>query len=426
MRSRVIVATGPAFFSLLTSLVLHGCDALLDIRNPDGHLSDASVDTLSEASIGETAPDDAAADVFDAAIDRSAPVGSDAGEGGVEVQSPDGAIADAAPDSPILPGGFWSPNPLGTTALFFADVTGDGLADLVGTGNRTVVVWPSNGERFVQNDGVWLDAGLPITAVSFADVTGDHRADAIEALPDAIYVFPSLGSSFGPGVTWALASYEGTHATVGCSNTQFADVNGDGKADLLAIDVTGVMVSLSSGTAFAADAGNWTQGAWWGDYDTAFAPVRVPGVSDAIVANTTGIHLLPSTGHSFDWGGDGAAGGPNYNEVWSPSGVFAGPFGTYFVDVSGDGRADAIEVGLPTETVSVGNVGVYVVLSSGSNFPLPPGQTTIPEWASADFSQISSIAFADVNGDKCADFIAVYPGGVNVALSDCATAFVNQ
>ncbi len=430
--TRRIIVTGVLSLSV-GAVALNACDALLAIQDPAGHLDDASLGGVgldagaTDAATDRTTPgpdtsDDARSEDGNAPADGAKVVDANASD---DVKVDDGAISDTGADPPDAEAGtvsssssgFWSANPFGATALFFADVTGDGRADLIGTGAATVVVWPSDGTRFVANDGSWLDAGLSVSETSFSDVTGDGRADAIETLLAGVYVFPALGASFGPGTVWAPSASEGDYAPNGCSNTQFADVDGDGRSDLLAIDATGVNVSLSTGKAFV-DAGNWTVLPWVGDVDTAFARVRGSPRSDTIVVNHDGVHSLPSTGHSFEWNSDGSVSAPqtNYAEAWT-NGYFAGPLGTYFVDVSGDGKADAI---------AVGSVGVNVLLSNGSTFVFPPLATTFPQWAAANLTGATSVAFADVNADKCADFIAVYQGGVVVQLSNCTDAFVSS
>jgi hypothetical protein len=408
-----------ALLLLATAVIAPGCDALLAIRDPDGHLTDAAAGEPRDATLAPSAdagsddgaPDGASGDATTADAEDSAP-GADAS---ADADADAGSTADAdASDGAPAAGGFWSTNPPGATEDLFADVTGDGLADLVGLTASGVVVWPSNGKSFVEQGALWLDAGLPGGSVYLADVTGDGRADAIETLPNSIVVFPSSGAGFGPGLAWAPGSAEGNASTNGSSNTQFADVDGDGRADLVAIDGNGVWIGLSNGSAFA-DAGNWTAVVWNGDLGTAFAPIRGSGRSDAIGVQVNGVHSLPSTGQYFDWGGDGGAAGSqdNYSHLWTPT-RFAGAYGTYFVDVSGDGKADAI-------AVDPGSISV--LLSNGTVFAWPAGSTYPPQWASLNVSLMATFAFADVNGDKCSDFIAVYPGGVDVLLSDCATAF---
>jgi len=71
----------------------------------------------------------------------------------------------------------------------------------------------------------------------FADVTGDGKADLIANDNDGLVVVKSNGTGFDPGYEkW-------TEETVVChQGCYFADVTGDGKADLIANDNDGLVV----------------------------------------------------------------------------------------------------------------------------------------------------------------------------------------
>jgi hypothetical protein len=73
-----------------------------------------------------------------------------------------------------------------------------------------------------------------------ADVNGDGRADAVAIGDSETWVMLSNGSSFGPPTMWSANLFYGTHATT------MADVNGDGRADAVAIgdSETWVMLAL--------------------------------------------------------------------------------------------------------------------------------------------------------------------------------------
>jgi hypothetical protein len=76
----------------------------------------------------------------------------------------------------------------------------------------------------------------------------------------------------------------------------------------------------------------WSSVPYYGQRATFFADVTGDGKADAIVVNKTAIVVRPSTGSSF---------GPN--EVWSAV-PYYGQRGTFFDDVTGDAKADAIVV----------------------------------------------------------------------------------
>ena len=88
---------------------------------------------------------------------------------------------------------------------------------------------------------------------------------------------------------------------------------------------------------------DWTHGPCYGTILTTFADVTGDGRADAIVVNGDTITVRRSTGNDF---------GPNSaaNEDWT-HGPYYGTRGTFFADVTGDGKADAIVVNDDTITV---------------------------------------------------------------------------
>ncbi len=84
---------------------------------------------------------------------------------------------------------------------------------------------------------------------------------------------------------------------------------------------------------------DWTHGPYYGTRGTFFADVDGDGRADAIVVNDNTVTVRRSTGSGF---------GPN--EDWT-RGPYYGSRGTYFADVTGEGRADAIVVNDDTVVV---------------------------------------------------------------------------
>src|SRR5258708_9528792 len=88
---------------------------------------------------------------------------------------------------------------------------------------------------------------------------------------------------------------------------------------------------MSTGHGFGPNE-DWSQGGYYGSRGTFFADVDGDGRADAIVGNDNGITVRRSTGNGF---------GPN--EDWSQGGYY-GSRGTFFADVDAEGPAHAIVV----------------------------------------------------------------------------------
>jgi len=129
-------------------------------------------------------------------------------------------------------------------------------------------------------------------------------------------------------------------------------------------------------------------GPYYGTRGTFFADVTGDGRADAIVVNEGSTTVRPSTGSGF------AA-----NQDWS--GAFYGTRGTFFADVTGDGRADAI----------VSNDGGITVRSSTGT-----GFADNQNWSGLFFGTRGTF-FANVTGVGRADVIAVNDGGITVKAS---------
>jgi hypothetical protein len=117
-------------------------------------------------------------------------------------------------------------------------------------------------------------------------------------------------------------------------------VTGDGKADAIVVNYSDdgqdwndrVVVRRSTGSSFSPNE-DWTGNGYAGNRGTFFADVTGDAKADAIVVNSSGgVTVRRSTGGSFSG-----------NETWTTF-PFVGNRGNAFVDVNGDGKADAISV----------------------------------------------------------------------------------
>jgi hypothetical protein len=290
-----------------------------------------------------------------------------------------------------LPGGC-TPSSMGTQ---FADVVGERKAAAIAINQSGVTVRRSDGNAFLSNE-LWIPQPFFGTDTSgkqniyFADVNGDGRADAIVSNKTEITVSLSDGARFMQPDPWTREPYFGVYG--GKVNNYFADVNGDGKADAIVVNPSGVTVRLSDGNRFRRGE-EWTREPYLGALGNYFADVTGDGKADAIVVNNNGITVRRSDGNRFE-----------RNELWSTEPFYGGVGDSvYFADVNGDGKADAIVVNTN---------GITVRLSDGTRFL--PNRT----WMRRAYYGSIATMFIDIDGDGKADAVVVNPTEVAVRRSN--------
>jgi V8-like Glu-specific endopeptidase len=278
---------------------------------------------------------------------------------------------------------------LAMQGVHFANVDGVTGADAMVVNFNRVAGRLSNGSTQFNGVTNWTsNAYYGQNGTYFADVTGDGKADAIVVNSTGITVRRSNGSTFNDNELWTTTPFKGGVGTF------FADVTGDGRADAIAlhkgsITVRSTNIGPPSGTSFTS-ARVWSGDAFLGTLGTFFADVTNDGRADVIAVSDDLVRVRRSTGAAF-----GAT------ENWT-SRRFFGALGTFVADVDNDGRADLIAV----------NNGITTVRrSTGSAFGA--GEN----WLLASHFGSLGTHFVDVTGDRRADSIAVTPLGVTVRPS---------
>lgn len=256
-----------------------------------------------------------------------------------------------------------------------ADVNGDGLADIVGFANDGVYVSLSSGKNFSAPsrwaalfgvDQGWLSDNL--TPRFVGDVNGDSKSDVVGFANDGVYVALSTGAGFG---ALTKVSSEFTPNKGFADQDHFprmlGDPNGDGVADLIGFAGNLTWVSLSNKTSFAT-AANW--GAHYpssADKSTNIEPkmiadVNADGKGDLIAMQRDGIYVGLSNGAGFAtptrWTDRMTVLGGGWTEQ--------NRFPRHLGDFDGDGLADL--VGFAAD-------GVYAARNTGRGSfaaPLPP------------------------------------------------------
>ena len=227
----------------------------------------------------------------------------------------------------------------------------------------------------------WIKHGGGFVAgeAQYADLNGDGKRDLImQGLDNTFYVSLSTGTGFTTPTPWIK---HGGGFVAG--EAQYADLNGDGKADLImqGLDNT-FYVSLSTGTGFTTPAPWIKHGGGFVAGEAHYADLNGDGKADLIMQgldNTFYVSL--STGAGFTtptpW-------------IHHGGGFQAGE--AQYADLNGDGKADLIMQGLDNT--------FYVSLSTGTGFTTP-----LP-WVQHGGSFVAGEAqYADLNGDGKTDLI---------------------
>ncbi|MBM4782220.1 MAG: choice-of-anchor D domain-containing protein [Archangiaceae bacterium] len=255
--------------------------------------------------------------------------------------------------------------------------------------------------------------------VTFGDVDGDGRGDACGRGTLGVNCALNSGTTFGAMQLWApeFSDAIGWGAAARYYSTiQLADPNGDGRKDVCGRSDAGVVCALG-------DAGVWRSTSFndatsWGDpryfANVQFVDVTGDGKADACGRGIFGISCSSSTGSGF---GVYTSWTTEFSDALS-WGTNAALYQTvHFPDVNGDGKADVC---------GRGTLGIICALSDGTRF------LSSSQW-STDFSdaagwtqrsQFSTIQFPDLDGDGKADVCGRAAAGLLCAMSD-GTHFVS-
>ncbi|MHB8644345.1 MAG: FG-GAP repeat domain-containing protein, partial [Thermomicrobiales bacterium] len=263
------------------------------------------------------------------------------------------------------------PNATFWNTIAVGDVNGDGKADLALGDFVHNTVTP----LFGAGNGTFT-VGSPITVgqnpadVEIADLNGDGKGDIVVTNPTDNTVTVLLSNSSGNGTfTQAL----GSPIPVGMAPHQvvIADLNGDGKKDLVVANLNdrtvSVLLGVGNGT-FTAAPNSPIANAEGNNGVLAVGDVNGDGIPDLAIPDANGdgfIDILTGNGNGSFTANYGALGG-------APDILAFGDVNRFtLADVNGDGKRDIITVG--------GNISVLLntsVFAPPTPNPLPPPQPT--------------------------------------------------
>lgn len=300
-----------------------------------------------------------------------------------------------------------------------ADLDGDGQADVCVRAIRGLTCALSKGSSFsAEFDGpAWKDADgwdnlTYRSTIQFGDVDGDGKADVCARGRTGMRCALSQGQAFsqneinGPAWSddagWNQPSLYGT--------IQLADVNGDGKLDVCGRSTTGLVCNLAGENGFpnAVQGPAWSDDKGWSRADRyatiQFADVNGDRKADVCAKDAAGIvcHLSTGNGFSAEVRGPAWSNDKGWNKVQYGSTI-------RFADVDGDGRADVC---------GRGPDGIVCARSTGQGFGAEirgPAWSDAKGWS--DASSYRTIQWGDLDGDKRADVCGRSSNGIVCSLS---------
>ncbi|MFD0746284.1 FG-GAP-like repeat-containing protein [Phytohabitans flavus] len=291
-----------------------------------------------------------------------------------------------------------------------ADIDGDGRPDYLNVRpDGSVQAWlagPINigGWPWIPVGTVANGVDAPGSRIRFADLNADGRADYLDVAPDgSVRAWVNAGpQAHDDSYAWIPQGRIANGVGSASSRIHLTDLNGDRRADYVDVDaVTGTAQAWRNGGA-QAQTGSY----FWDPMGT----ITTGGSGRIEYADIDGDHdpdylSINADGSVGGWLNGGAQPGDD-SFVWQLQGAIANGVGEpgsqiRFADIDGDGKADYLNVNPD------GTVDAWINISVGPGQWRWYSQGRIANGVGAPGHQIR---FADLNGDRRADYINVNPG----------------
>jgi len=283
----------------------------------------------------------------------------------------------------------------GRTDLLAANTVGANVGVFLGKGDGTFAAQQTIGTASSTN------------VVKVADLNGDGKPDlvAVNVYDNILATLLGNGNgTFKPGRTFALSwGFVPTSLSI-------ADVNGDGKPDLITANYQSDNVSVLLGIGNDDFQAQRTYAVGWGPFSVTVSDVNLDGLPDLVTANTAGASVTVLTGN-----GDGT-----FAPAWAFP-AYLRPKTLDVVDLNQDGRPDLVILNdLNAGTVSVLQADVPPVVESiGRTTPVGPDTTAMSVTYTVNFSK-------PVTGVDAGDFRVVRLGSVITSLPVVVTPVISS
>ena len=276
-----------------------------------------------------------------------------------------------------------------TRSVATGDFNGDGKLDVINVDtSNNINVTLGNGDGTFQLPTITNAAvGVGYYSLAVGDFNGDHVLDvALWGLSSNSEVHVYLGAGNGTFTTGGIFVAPNSNNFIpGPNSIAAADLNGDGKLDLVAVtSFNGAFVFIGNGDGTFQTPTNYSPGTSGGCCDgVAVGDLNGDGKLDLAIPIQNGLSVLLNNGNgTFGTG------------VYYPSNI-AGSFtgeGVAIGDVSGDGKQDVV--------VTDEGIGAIVFLNQGNGTFAADGTV-----GSIAMSGASNVILADINHDQKLDIV---------------------